>query len=120
MSDFNDMLNENDGAINAYAQIGAIAQRRDLIEKQKLQTLAIQSQTRELESQTRELQKSNRIEQDRANIENQRLSIESQRAQAEASERKHRRLQADQLKQVRVLMADCMESIERLKKLKPI
>jgi hypothetical protein len=112
MSDFRETLNDNAGYVNFYASMAAVHQRQALMKQQGLQTEALQAQIRELEKQ-------NRIEEDRAELEKQRLEIEEQRAEAEASEREQRRLQAEQIKQVRLLMADCLESIGRLKKLKP-
>ena len=100
------------GAVNFVAQMAAVQQRRDLIEKQRQHTQALALQTKLIEQQ-------NRIEQNRAELEEQRLEIEKKRAEAEASERKQRQLQAEQIKQVRLLMADCLESIGRLKKIKP-
>lgn len=112
MSDFQETLNENAGSVNFYSQWAAVHQRSELIKQSGLQREALQAQTRELEKQTR-------IQQDRAELEKQRLKIEKQRVEAEASEREQRRLQAEQIKQVRMLMDDCLESIGRLKKLKP-
>ena len=112
MSDLFDGLNQNAGVINYYAQVTALHQRRDQIKQQAIHTEAIQQQTRELE-------KNNQIEKDRAEIERQRLMLEKRRAQAEESEREQRRLQSEQVRQIRVLMADCLQSIEQLKKIRP-
>ena len=59
------------------------------------------------------------FEEDRAEIEQQRLNIEQQRLKAEDSERRQVHLQAEQIKQLRSLMADTMDSLDRLKKLRP-
>jgi len=112
MSDFLDNLNENSGAINVYAQYGALRQRSDLLARQREQTAAIQEQTRQLEKQAS-------IERDRTSLEKQRLAIEQKRLVAEESEREHRRLEAEQIKQARVIMADCFDSLERLMTLRP-
>jgi hypothetical protein len=112
MSDFRETLNENAGYVDYWAGMAACQQRKQLLEDQKLQSAEMQKQNSLLEKQ-------NQIEQDRAKLEKQRLEIEQLRAKAEASEREQRRLQAEQIKQVRLLMADCLESIGRLKKLKP-
>jgi len=105
MSDLSDYLNENSGTINAFSQYTAITQRRQQIARQKDQTDAIRAQTRALEEQ-------NHLEQDRVILEKQRLA-------AEESERKQRHLEDKQLKQVRRLMVDCIESLERLKVIRP-
>jgi hypothetical protein len=52
-------------------------------------------------------------------MESQRLKIEKQRLRAEEAERELRKQQAEQLKQLRNLMADSFATLERLEKLRP-
>ncbi len=91
-------------------------QRNRLMEQQREAARAQAEATRE---QARVLGEQNRIEQSRSETERGRLNIEAQRFAAENAEREQRRLQADQIKQLRVLMADTMDSLARLKKIRP-
>lgn len=110
---FQDSFNENDGVLNAMGHMAAISQRNQQIAQQKEQAEAIRKQTAELE-------KANRIEADRTKIEQQRLVIEQQRLKAEDADREMRRHQAEQVKQLRNLMADSFAALERLEKLRPV
>jgi hypothetical protein len=107
-----DSFNENDGLLNAMGHMAAISQRNHQIAQQKEHAEAIRKQTAELE-------KANRIEADRTKIEQQRLVIEQQRLKAEDADREMRRQQAEQVKQLRNLMADSFAALERLEKLRP-
>ncbi|MFN4943233.1 MAG: hypothetical protein ACK5G9_05490 [Akkermansiaceae bacterium] len=109
---FQDSFNENDGVLNAMGHMAAISQRNQQIAQQKEHAAAIRKQTAELE-------KANRIEADRTKIEQQRLVIEQQRLKAEDADREMRRHQAEQVKQLRNLMADSFAALERLEKLRP-
>ena len=104
-----DSFNENDGLLNAMGHMAAISQRNQQIAQQKEQAEAIRKQTAELE-------KANRIEADRAQIERQRLAIEQQRLQADELEREMRKQQAEQVRQLRNLMVDSMDTLELVKK----
>ena len=104
-----DSFNENDGLLNAMGHMAAISQRNQQIAQQKEQAEAIRKQTAELE-------KANRIEADRAQIERQRLAIEQQRLEADELEREMRKQQAEQVRQLRNLMVDSMDTLESLKK----
>ena len=112
MSDLQDSFNENDGLLNAMGHMAAINQRNQQIAQQKEQAAAIREQTAALEA-------ANRNEADRTKIEQQRLVIEQQRLKAEESDREMRRQQADQVKQLRNLLADSFAALERLKKVRP-
>ena len=107
-----DSFNENDGLLNAMGHMAAISQRNQQIAQQKEHAEAIRKQTAQLE-------KANRIEADRTKIEQQRLVIEQQRLKAEDADREMRRQQAEQVKQLRNLMADSFVALERLEKLRP-
>jgi hypothetical protein len=107
-----DSFNENDGLLNTMGHMAAISQRNQQIAQQKEHAEAIRKQTAELE-------KANRIEADRTKIEQQRLVIEQQRLKAEDADREMRRQQAEQVKQLRNLMADSFAALERLEKLRP-
>lgn len=109
---FQDSFNENDGVLNAMGHMAAISQRNQQIAQQKEHAAAIRKQTAELE-------KANRIEADRTKIEQQRLVIEQQRLKAEDADREMRRHQAEQVKQLRNLMADSFAALDRLEKLRP-
>lgn len=89
--------------------MAAISQRNQQIAQQKEQAEAIRKQTAELE-------KANRIEADRAQIERQRLAIEQQRLEADELEREMRKQQAEQVRQLRNLMVDSMDTLESVKK----
>jgi hypothetical protein len=104
-----DSFNENDGLLNAMGHMAAISQRNQQIAQQKEQAEAIRKQTAELE-------KANRIEADRAQIERQRLAIEQQRLEADEVEREMRKQQAEQVRQLRNLMVDSMDTLESVKK----
>jgi formylglycine-generating enzyme required for sulfatase activity len=104
-----DSFEENDGMLNAMGHMAAISQRNQQIAQQKEHAEAIRKQTAELE-------KANRIEADRAQIERQRLAIEQQRLQADELEREMRKQQAEQVRQLRNLMVDSMDTLESVKK----
>lgn len=104
-----DSFNENDGLLNAMGHMAAISQRNQQIAQQKEHAEAIRKQTAELE-------KANRIEADRAQIERQRLAIEQQRLEADELEREMRKQQAEQVRQLRNLMVDSMDTLESVKK----
>jgi hypothetical protein len=106
MSNLNEYLNENDGAANAMGHMVAMRQRSEQIERQKQHLVAIRSQTEQLE-------KANEIEANRAEIERQRLY-------AEEADREMRKQEAEQLKQLRNMMADSFFALDRLEKLRPI
>jgi hypothetical protein len=107
-----DSFEENDGLHNALGHMAAISQRNNQIAQQKEHAEAIRKQTAELE-------KANRIEADRNKIEQQRLQIEKQRQKAADADREMHRQQAEQVKQLRNLMADSFAALERLEKLRP-
>ena len=107
-----DSFEENDGMLNAMGHMAAISQRNRQIAQQKEQAEAIRKQTAELE-------KANRIEADRTKIEQQRLVIEQQRLKVEDADREMRRHQAEQVKQLRNLMADSFAALDRLEKQRP-
>jgi len=109
MSNVNEWMEEHQGQINALGQLAAINQRNRLIEHQKEQVAAQRQQTAALERQ-------NRIENDRTRIEQQRLDIERQRLAAEDADREMRRHQADQVKELRNLIADATVSLGRFRK----
>jgi len=108
-----DSFNENDGMLNAMGHMAAINQRNRLIEQQKENAEAIRKQTAELE-------RANRIEADRAKIEKQRLEIERRRLQADEADRELKREQAEQVRQLRNLMADSFDTLEQLRKIRPL
>jgi hypothetical protein len=113
VSDFQDSFNENDGLLNAMGHMTAISQRNRQIAQQKEHAEALRKQTAVMEA-------ASRIEADRAKIERQRLAIEQQRLQAEEAEREMRRHEAEQLKQLRNLMADSFAALDRLEKVRPV
>ena len=100
-----DEFNENHGMMDAMGNMAAISQRNRMLEQQREQAKAIQLQTAALEAQ-------NRIEQDRAKIEQQRFELERQRLEAEELDRSMRLGQAEQIKQVRNLLADSLAGLE--------
>jgi hypothetical protein len=112
MSDIQDSFNQNDGMLNAMGHMAAINQRNQQIAQAKDQAAAIRKQTAALEA-------ANRNEADRTKIEQQRLKIEQQRLKAEDADREMRRQQAEQVKQLRNLMADSFAALERLEKFRP-
>ena len=65
-------------------------------------------------------QSKNRIEADRAKLERQRLEIEEKRLEAEETERQLQKMQAEKIKQVRMLLADTITSFDQLKKFRPV
>jgi len=109
MSSINEWMEEHQGQINALGQLAAINQRNRLIEQQREQVAAQRQQTAALERQ-------NRIESDRTRIEQQRLDIERQRLAAEDADREMRRQQAEQVRELRNLMADASISLERIRR----
>ena len=114
-----DSFNENDGLLNAMGHMAAISQRNQQIAQQKEHAAAIRKQTAELEKANRIEADRTKIEADRTKIEQQRLVIEQQRLKAEDADREMRRHQAEQVKQLRNLMADSFAALERLEKLRP-
>jgi hypothetical protein len=117
MSDLQDSFNENDGMLNTMGHMAAISQRNQQIAQQKEQASAIRAQTAALEKANRN--EADRNEADRSKIEQQRLVIEQQRLKAEDADREMRRQQAEQVKQLRNLMADSFAALERLEKFRP-
>ena len=109
MSDINEWMEEHQGQLNALGHLAAINQRNRQIEQQKEHAAAMRQQTAALERQ-------NRIEQDRARIEQQRLDIERQRLATEEADREMRRQQAEQVKELRNLIADATVSLGRFRK----
>jgi len=107
-----DSFNQNDGLLNAIGHMAAISQRDRLIAEQRSQAEATRKQTAALEA-------ANRLEADRTKIEQQRLKIEQQRLKAEEAERNLRRQEAEQVKELRNLLADSFAALERLEKLRP-
>ena len=120
MSDFiEDSLRKRQATNDVILDLLAASQRQRGLDNQHKQTAELQRQTAELQRQTEAIEAQNRVEQDRTGLERQRLIIEEQRLQIENSEREARRLHAEQIKQLRVLMAGTMDSLDRLKKLRP-
>ena len=109
MSNINEWMEEHQGQMNTLGHLAAINQRNRQIEQQKEQAAALRAQTAALERQSR-------IEQDRARIEQQRLDIERQRLAAEDADREMRRQQAEQVKELRNLIADAAVSLGRFRK----
>ena len=109
MSNFNEFLEENQGTVNGVGHMAAFSQRSTQILQQKEQAAALRAQTAVLEKQSR-------IEQDRARIEQQRLDIERHRLAAEDADRETRRQQAEQVRELRNLMAEASVSLARLRK----
>jgi hypothetical protein len=106
MSNINEWMEEHKGQVNALGHLAAINQRNRQIEQQKQQAAALRAQTVALEKQSR-------IEQDRARIEQQRLDIERQRLAAEDADREMRSQQAEQVRELRNLIADATVSLGR-------
>ena len=109
MSNINEWMEEHQGQVNALGHLAAINQRNRQIEQQKEQAAALRAQTTALEKQSR-------VEQDRARIEQQRLDIERQRVAAEDADREMRRQQAEQVRELRNLMAEASVSLARLRR----
>ncbi len=109
MSNINEWMEEHQGQMNTLGHLAAINQRNRQIEQQKDQAAALRAQTAVLEKQSR-------IEQDRARIEQQRLDIEVQRLAAEDADREMRRQQAEQVRELRNLMAEASVSLKRLRR----
>ncbi len=109
MSNINEWMEEHQGQMNTLGHLAAINQRTKQIEQQKEQAAALRAQTAVLEKQSR-------IEQDRARIEQQRLDIERQRLAAEDADREMRRQQAEQVRELRNLIADVTVSLGRFRK----
>lgn len=109
MSNINEWMEEHQGQMNTLGHLAAINQRTKQIEQQKEQAAALRAQTAVLEKQSR-------FEQDRARIEQQRLDIERQRLAAEDADRETRRQQAEQVKELRNLIADATVSLGRFRK----
>lgn len=104
-----------------FGDFAAVANRNQVMK----QSLAVaehqhQQQLQELERQTREIKNKNRIDADRAKLERQRLEIEEKRLEAEETERQLQKMQAEKIKQVRMLLADTIISFDQLKKLRPV
>lgn len=109
MSNVNEWMEEHQGQINALGHLAAINQRNRQIEQQREHASVLRQQTAALERQSR-------IESDRARIEQQRLEIEQQRLAAEEADREMRRQQAEQVKELRNLIADATVSLARFRK----
>lgn len=109
MSGINEWMEEHQGQVNALGHLAAINQRNRQIEQQKEHAAALRQQTAALERQ-------NRIEKDRAQIEQQRLDIERQRLAAEDADREMRRQQAEQVRELRNLMAEASIRIAQLRR----
>ncbi len=100
MSDFlEDGLRQKEVTLQTLSNLAAVQQRNQLIAQQERSRA-------EMERQTQALQEQNRLEKDRAQIEAQRLRIEQQRLDAEKADRELRRLQGEQVRQLRNLMAE--------------
>lgn len=119
MSDWHEGIRKNHETLEFVGDINAITQRNRII-KQGDQASADRKQANRLKEQTLgALQEQNRIEKDRAKSEQARTEIERERLAAEKKEREDQRLQAEQVKQIRALMADTSVALERLKRLRP-
>ena len=88
-------MNESDGLLNAMGHLGAINQRNKMLAQQ--QKLADQAK------------KSAAVEKDR-------LKLEQKRFAAEEAEREMRRIQEQQIKELRNFMADSISELQALKK----
>ena len=95
MDNIRDEFNHNDGLMNAVGHLGALQQRDKLLAQQK--KLAEQAK------------KSAAVEQDR-------LQLEKKRYAAEEAEREMRRIQEQQVKELRNFMADSISELQALKK----
>jgi protein required for attachment to host cells len=95
MDGVKDEMNEADGLFNAMGHIGAIKQRGMMMAQQ--QRLADQAK------------KSAAVEKDR-------LKLEQKRFEAEEAEREMRRIQEQQIKELRNFMADSISELQALKK----
>jgi hypothetical protein len=102
-----------------FGDFAAVANHNQAIKQGAAAARHHRQQLQELERQTRELQSKNRIDADRATIERQRLEIEKKRLEAEETERQLQKMQAEKIKQVRMLLADTITSFDQLKKLRP-
>ena len=89
-----------------FAQLAAINDRKRQIKEQR-------QLADELRKQTAALEKQNTVESDRARIETQRLDIEKQRLKAEDADRELREKQAEQVKDLRNLLADASVRLKR-------
>lgn len=92
-------LRESEVTLQTLGNLAAVQQRNRLIAEQERSRA-------EMERQTQALQEQNRIEKNRARLEQQRLQIEKQRLDAEKADRELRRLQGEQVRQLRNLMAE--------------
>jgi hypothetical protein len=106
---FEQSLKENEVTLQTASNVAAIQQRNHLIAEQKATRAEMERQRHALEAQ-------NRIEKDRARTEKQRLEIERQRLDAENAERELRRLQTDQIKQLRNLIAGLDADLTRFRR----
>jgi hypothetical protein len=95
MDGVKDEMNESDGLLNAMGHLGALQQRNKMLAQQ--QKLADQAK------------KSAAVEKDR-------LELEKKRFEAEEAEREMRRIQEQQIKELRNFMADSISELQALKK----
>ena len=102
-----------------FGDFAAVANHNQAIKQGAAAARHHRQQLQELERQTREIQSKNRIDADRATLERQRLEIEKKRLEAEETERQLQKMQAEKIKQVRMLLADTITSFDQLKKLRP-
>jgi hypothetical protein len=100
----------------SYSQYEYNRQQERLFRHQKEQEVLLRKQAEELRRQTESLEESNRIEKDRVKIEKRRLQIETQRFEADELERELRNLQNERIKHIRNHLAECVASLDRLKR----
>ena len=96
-----------------FGDFAAVANSNRMIQQSRETAEHHRQQLQKLESQ-------NRIEADRAKLERQRLEIEKKRLEAEETERQLQKMQAEKIKQVRMLLADTITSFDQLKRLRPV
>ena len=85
-----------------FAQLAAINDRKRQIKEQRQLADELRKQTAALEKQN--------------TVETQRLNIEKQRLKAEDADRELRKKQAEQVKDLRILIADATVSLKRFRK----
>jgi hypothetical protein len=88
-------MNHSDGMLNALGHLGAMRQRGEQITQQKKLAAAAKKS---------------------AAIENERLALERKRFEAEEAERELRKMQEQQVKELRNFMADSISELQALKK----
>jgi len=108
-NNLHEWMDEHQGQVEYLGHLAAFSQRKLQIAQQQEQATALRQQTAALEKQ-------NRIEQDRVQIEQQRLDIERKRLAAEDAEREMLKQQAEQVRELRNLMAEASVSLARLRK----